>query len=193
MFAKELNLRSQQGVFPREFTSAGLRFVAMENVHSPEFFPIAEIVFPHLQIEKVTCMLEVGAGTGITPVLAALHGVNHVVATDINPAAVENIRANALLHRAEDRVEARLGSVYDPIRVGERFDLIYWNFPWFICDLDHEPGYLEQAIYDPGYRLVRRFCLEAHQYLLPGGRLVMAFSSLVGNFEALRLIAGQGG
>ena len=70
-------------------------------------------------------VLEIGAGLGLAAVLAARAGAR-VVATDIVPAAVESIRANAALNGVV--VDARLGDCYAPVG-SERFDVICSNPP----------------------------------------------------------------
>ena len=58
--------------------------------------------------------LEVGSGTGLIAVLAALAGVRRVVALDITPEAVANTRANAEKHGVSGRAEARHGDALQP-------------------------------------------------------------------------------
>jgi release factor glutamine methyltransferase len=52
------------------------------------------------------------------------------VAVDINPEAVRCARINALLNRGDDRVEARLGDLFEPV-AGRTFDLVLFNPPFY--------------------------------------------------------------
>ena len=79
----------------------------------------------HLTVRVGERVLELGAGLGLAAVLAARAGAR-VVATDILPAAVETIRANAALNGVT--IDARIGDCYAPV-AGERFDLVASNPP----------------------------------------------------------------
>ncbi len=57
-------------------------------------------------------MLEIGGGLGLAAVLAAKSGAR-VTATDVLPAAVEAMRANAALNGVT--VDTRLGDCYAPV------------------------------------------------------------------------------
>lgn len=73
--------------------------------------------------------LDLGTGCGIVALHLALRG--SVVATDINPRALELARMNLALNGAEDRVDLRLGDLFAPVS-GERFDLIASNPPFVV-------------------------------------------------------------
>lgn len=74
--------------------------------------------------------LDLGTGSGVGAVFAARRGHSRIVAVDLNPDAVRCARMNALLHRLEDRIEAREGDLFAPV-AGETFDLILFNPPFF--------------------------------------------------------------
>lgn len=73
--------------------------------------------------------LDVGTGCGLQAFLAAGH-CEHVVATDVNPRALELTRLGAALSGL-DNVEVREGSFFEPVE-GEEFDLIVCNPPYVI-------------------------------------------------------------
>ena len=73
--------------------------------------------------------LDMGTGSGVGAVFAARRGFQ-VVGVDLNPAAVRCARANVLLNGLEERIEIRLGDLFEPV-AGERFDLVLWNPPFF--------------------------------------------------------------
>ncbi len=68
-------------------------------------------------------VLDVGTGSGILAVAAAKLGASSVVATDIDPLAVEAAQDTARRNRLAERIEVRELS----IPVGERFELVVAN------------------------------------------------------------------
>ena len=74
-------------------------------------------------------MLDVGTGCGIQALQAAEHA-DRVVATDVNPRALELTALGAALSGI-DNVELREGSWFEPV-AGEQFDLIVSNPPFVI-------------------------------------------------------------
>src|SRR4051812_22586925 len=90
--------------------------------------------------DDVGTSLDLGTGCGVQ----ALHLAGHsqrVVATDVNPPALEVARFNALPNQVGDRVDVRDGSFFEPVR-DERFDLIPPNPPFVIS-----PGTGERLVY----------------------------------------------
>ena len=85
-------------------------------------------------------VLDIGSGSGIIGLYAATLGARTVVATDVDPAAVEATRRNAEALGFADMTEVRLVpasdmSAYSVIRPDERFDVILSHPPFFL-DLD---------------------------------------------------------
>lgn len=73
--------------------------------------------------------LDLGTGGGIQALLLANH-CDQVVATDLNPRALELTRLNAALNGFRN-IETRAGSWFEPV-AGERFDLVAANPPYVI-------------------------------------------------------------
>jgi methylase of polypeptide subunit release factors len=123
-------------------------------------------------------VMEIGTGSGIISLMAAKHGATKVVATDINPKAIESVTTNAAALGYDDVIDARLVSLddmsaYAVIGEDEQFDVIVSNPP-FALDLD-APG--NDAVTDNGelgFSIVRG--LEKH--LAPNGIVIMLYDSL---------------
>lgn len=135
--------------------------------------------------------LEIGGGLGLAAVLMARAGAR-VVATDVLPAAVEAIRANALLNGVV--VDARLGDCYAPV-VGERFDLVCVNAP----QMPTPPGRARSdavAAADnggtDGWAILDRVIRDAPAHLEAGGRLVFSIFAFLGRKRAFERLEAAG-
>jgi methylase of polypeptide subunit release factors len=111
--------------------------------------------------------LDLGTGTGILALQAASHS-EQVVATDLNPRAIEFARFNAMLNGVTN-VECLPGDGFDPV-AGRKFDRIISNPPFFIT-----PGsqflFCDNPMDLDG--LCRRLVREAPARLEPGGYFQM--------------------
>lgn len=115
--------------------------------------------------------VDVGTGSGILAFLLARAGAEEVVATDINPNAVESVRRELARHpapitvREDDLLSGVAGSL----------DLIVFNPPW-MHGTPRRP--LDQAMFfEDG--LFERFFDQAAERLSPSGRIVMLFSNIL--------------
>lgn len=75
----------------------------------------------------VDTALDLGCGCGVQSLLLAGHA-NRVVATDVNPRALQMAALATQLSGVEDQVDLRSGSLYEPMDT--RFDLIVSNPPY---------------------------------------------------------------
>lgn len=184
---KVMDPKSLQG--PQRLTQAGIvRWVSVPEL--PREIVILDSVFwepadtdslrkriIQAGLVRGSRVLEIGTGSGLLSLCCLSAGAELVVATDLNPAAIDNVRENAEQLGCADRLDARLVPRRDPsawsvIRDEERFDLIISNPPWE----DRRPGSVEEfALYDPGFQLLRSLLGGAKQRLRPGGRMWLAY------------------
>ncbi|MFD0392346.1 methyltransferase domain-containing protein [Streptomyces nogalater] len=137
--------------------------------------------------------LEVGSGTGVVAVTAALGGCARVTALDISPEAVENTRRNAARHGVADRVRTLRSDLFSALDADDRYDTVFWNSSFIDPPEGHvQETDLHRAIFDPGYEAHRTYLTQARRHLRPGGRLLLGFSNL-GNDERLRSLADEAG
>ena len=145
----------------------------------------------HLDVRPGERVLEVGAGLGLAAVLSAKAGAV-VVATDIVPAAITAIRANAALNGVV--VDARLGDGYAPVG-GERFDVVCSNPPQMPtppgADRDDAQAAADNGGLD-GWALVDRIIAGAPAHLAPRGRLVVTIFEFLGLKTALARLEAAG-
>jgi release factor glutamine methyltransferase len=98
-------------------------------------------------------VVDVGTGSGAIAIAIATACPNaEVWGTDTSHAAVALARANVRLHRLEDRVHVRHGSLLDP--VPGKVDLIVANLPYLPISLAPDrpelAGEPENAVFAPG-------------------------------------------
>ncbi len=91
----------------------------------PDTYDLVRALPRHGQFQRV---LELCAGSGLCSLLLA-DRAQQVVGTELNAEAVEAARFNVALNGLSDKVDIRLGSLYEPVR-GERFDLVLANPPF---------------------------------------------------------------
>jgi len=145
----------------------------------------------HLAFHPGERVLEIGAGLGLAAVLAARSGAR-VVATDVVPAAVETIRANAVLNGVT--LDARLGDCYAPV-AGERFDLICSNPPQMPTPPARERDDAAAAADNggrDGWLVLDRVIAGAPAHLAPGGRLVFTIFAFLGCKSAFARLEAAG-
>lgn len=126
--------------------------------------------------------LDVGTGTGAIALTLALEGgFERVIATDVSEAALTLARENVERLSAGDRVELRAGPLLEPVRTGERFDVVVSNPPYIAESeratlepevRDHEPG---QALFggSDGLAVVGPLVRDGARVLVPGGLLAL--------------------
>ena len=134
------------------------------------------LIFSTPQI-KDSRVLEIGTGSGLVSLCCLQEGAAHVIATDLNPNAVQNVRYNAANFATPDSLDARLVPRRSPnawtvIKPDERFDFIISNPPWE----DQKPKSIaEFALYDPDFLLLDSLVKGARDRLKPNGRMWLAY------------------
>ncbi|MEU3490824.1 DUF7059 domain-containing protein [Streptomyces massasporeus] len=121
----------------------------------------------------VGAALDLGTGSGIQALHAAQHATR-VVATDLNPRAL-HITALTLALSGTSAVERREGSLFEPVRGDETFDLIVSNPPFVISPgarLTYRDGGMG------GDDLCRTLVQEAGERLNEGG-----FAQFLANWQ----------
>jgi release factor glutamine methyltransferase len=145
----------------------------------------------HVTVRSGERVLEIGAGLGVVAVLAARGGAT-VVATDVVPAAVDTIRANAALNGVT--IDARLGDCYAPV-AGERFDLVCSNPPQMPTPPGRERDDATAAADNggrDGWQVLDRVIAGAPAHLRAGGRLVFTIFAFLGRKAAMARLEAAG-
>ncbi|MEU6071660.1 MULTISPECIES: 50S ribosomal protein L11 methyltransferase [Streptomyces] len=181
------------------FSLCGREWDLLDTVFAPLHAGTTEIVLDMLGLTDPVgrpwrgAFLEVGCGTGVVAVAAALAGCERVVASDINAEAVANAALNARRHGVADRVRAVHSDLFEGLPAGQLFDTIVWSSPYVRAPEHYRFGTdLERAYVDPGYEAHRRYVNEAPRRLTNGGRALLHFSSR-GDLDGLHRIAEETG
>lgn len=121
--------------------------------------------------EQVARALDVGTGCGVQALHLSRHA-GQVVATDLNPRALDFARLTAALSLPGERgrLDLRAGSLFEPV-AGERFDLIVSNPP-FVISPESAAGRGRFSYRDaglPGDEIGRRFLEQAPAFLAEDG------------------------
>jgi release factor glutamine methyltransferase len=160
-------------------------FFVSKDVYEPaeDTFLLAE----NLTVNENDAVLDVGTGCGILGILAAKKA-RKVIATDLNPHAVNCAKINAKLNNVASRMDILLGDLFQPIKRNERFSLILFNAPYLPSNPDEEKTWMGRAWAGgpAGRQLIDRFISEAPQYLNKNGRILLVQSSLSKIDETLR-------
>jgi release factor glutamine methyltransferase len=176
---------------PTEFTLLGRRWELLEGVFSPSYTPSTGLLTSWMPYPVGGRFLEIGAGAGVTSIVAAQSGCAAVTALDISIAAVENIRRNAELHGVTDLVRVARSDLFAALAEHDRFDVIFWNSNYIEMDPDFvNETEVHHALFDPGFETHRRYLAEAPRHLTGEGRLLLGFSDL-GSWSSLRGLCAE--
>ncbi|MDA9919382.1 50S ribosomal protein L3 N(5)-glutamine methyltransferase [Porticoccaceae bacterium] len=160
----------------------GLPFKVDKRVIIPRS-PLAELVYngfqPWCETEPAK-VLDLCTGSGCIGIACAYAFEQaHVVLSDISVDALAVAAVNIEQHEVGNRVRALQSDLFDGLS-GQRFDLIVSNPPYVdavdLADMpdeyQHEPE-LALASGDDGLDFTRRLLIEAEQYLIEEGVLVV--------------------
>jgi release factor glutamine methyltransferase len=136
-------------------------------------------------------VLDVCTGSGALAITAARAAATSVTAVDVSRRALWTTRLNARLNGVH--VRTRRGRLLSAVP-GERFDLIVSNPPYLPSDGDLPTrGTARHTEAGPrGRALLDELIAAAPEHLRPGGILLVTHSSVNGEEETLRRMAGAG-
>lgn len=182
---------------PETFAMASREWDLLDGVFAPPFSATTGVAMEILglvgdgepRFRRHGSFLEVGSGTGVIAVSAALAGCERVVATDISVVAVKNTMMNAERHQVADRVRAVHSDLFSALGPDERFDTVYWHSNFVLAPAEYRYQSVHEAAYvDPGYQAHRRYLAEAPLLLTKGGRALLQFSDR-GDLDLLNELA----
>lgn len=173
---------------PTTFSLFGRSWDLLPGVFAPPYCLSTRFFADSIPYPRDGTLLDMGCGSGVISVMAALRGCARVTAADVSPAAVANTRLNTARHGVSGRVQVIRSNLFASLGGQDRYDLIFWNSPFIEPPAGFVPrGDLDSAVFDPQYRAHGQYLSGARQRLTAGGRLLLGFSSL----GSRAVLAGQ--
>jgi D-alanine-D-alanine ligase len=163
-----------------------VELVVTEGVHHPP--PSTLDLANLLDVRQGDRVLDLGCGSGLLAIAAAKLGAGEIVATDIDPRALDAASANALANGVAGKIRIRPGSWYEaleerPCLDAERFDVIVATPPQTPAPRAIGPRYGGPD----GLKHLTTILRGAPVYLKPDhGRLWLLAISLVNTTELLQ-------
>lgn len=169
----------------------GYGFYVLKDVYEPaeDTFLVAE----NLVASSNDVVLDMGTGCGILGVLAAKKAKT-VVAVDVNPYAVHCAEMNAKLNNVRDKMDIRLGNLFESIRENEKFNLIIFNAPYIPSERSEQKSWIGRAWAGgpAGREVIDQFIAQATRYLIETGRILLVQSTLSNIGETVRKLEKEG-
>ena len=131
----------------------------------------------YLMLKAVKCrkgerILDMGCGSGIIAVKAALQGAN-VVAVDVNKDAVKNAYYNSVLNGV--RIKCLVSDLFSGLKNSKKFQKIFFNPPY----LAEEPNDVYSRSWAGGknMEIILRFLEEVKSFLSENGKCYIIVST----------------
>lgn len=173
---------------PHKVRVMGKRYEVSEDVFNPRFYYTSEFMARHIIVSSLDSVLDIGTGSGIQAITAGAQA-SSVIAVDINPEAVRFARRNVKAHGLEAVVSVMEGDLFSSLNRNQLFNVILFTPPY----LEGMPETVfDNALFDRGKVLIRRFFEDAQKYLKPGGYVQMLYSSIADPERALEIASALG-
>lgn len=177
-----ISLRELQGVIgAHEWRTKGLEIPALGARIHPHYGVFAPIRGEYLDLvaqaplpaalQDVDVAFDIGTGTGVLAATLARRGIGTLIATELDPRALDCAQENMSRLGLASRVELRHADLFPPGRAA----LIVCNPPWIPA---RAGSALEAAVYDPDSRMLLGFLRGLGAHLVPGGEGWLILSDL---------------
>jgi release factor glutamine methyltransferase len=156
----------------RSYNYKQIKGTVLPGVFYPHFTISTKLLMQFLEPQnlKNKNFLELGCGTGLISVLAAQKGAL-VISSDINPAAIENVRLNALNNKA--KLTAIESDLFKSLG-GKKFDFIIINPPYYPKEAKNRA---EEAWFcGPNFEYFQKLFSSLENYLNENSKVYMILS-----------------
>jgi release factor glutamine methyltransferase len=181
-------IRKIQKYGPHRVEVLGNEYETSEDVFNPKYYVTSEFMARHIMVKPGDDVLDMGTGSGIQAITAA-QVAGRVVAVDINPKAVLMARKNVMANGLDHMISVHEGDLFSPIAPEDCFDLILFTPPYLEGT---GQTVFDNALFDRGKELVRRFFAGAKDHLKSGGYVQMVYSSIARPGPVLEMTAELG-
>jgi methylase of polypeptide subunit release factors len=177
-FRNQIKRESEKGVYPISVNCVG-KNISLKIF--PEVFPpqkeflLGEFVknFPDLANAEVA---DIGTGSVIEAISAALFRARHIDAIDINPEALKCSKENAQINKVDAKITFILSDLFTKIESSKKYDLILANLPFI--DFDGGKDLIDLALYDNNHIIHKNFLAQAKKHLTDNGRILLPHANL---------------
>lgn len=118
---------------------------------------------------------DIGSGSGVESIVAAIAGANHVDAVDINQQAVDCSKHNVEMNGLQNSIEVFYSDLFSNFPK-KKYDLIIANLP--IVNFDAGDSPINQALYDKGFEIHKKLFAEAKDFLIENGIITFTHANL---------------
>ena len=118
---------------------------------------------------------DIGSGSGVESIVAAMAGAKHVDAADINQQAVDCSKHNVEMNGLQNSIEVFYSDIFSNFPK-KRYDLLIANLP--IVNFDAGDSPINQAVYDKGFEIHKRLFAEAKEFLTDNGVITFTHANL---------------
>jgi ribosomal protein L11 methylase PrmA len=169
-----------------------IKFLEYSFIINPNVFPIdsdfsytSKIIAKRIRPKKTDFVLDVGTGTGVFAVIAAIRGAKKVVAVDIDNNSLKNANENVNLNKLEKVIEIRKSNLFSNIKNSEKFDIITANLP--LADVNHKTK-VKHFLFDYKYKTHEKFLSQAKKHLTKNGIILIPSGEIANEKRLLELI-----
>jgi SAM-dependent methyltransferase len=155
-----------------------LELSASDHTFQPS--TISTLMAKVLDVNEGDVVIDVGCGTGILGIIAALLGAERVYGVDASPDVVEVATTNARTHGVADRMEFFHGDLFAPLPEDVRADVIIGDVSGIPDALAADSGWFPSKTGGgpKGSELPVRMLKDARRWLKGSGRLLLPTGTL---------------
>ncbi|MFZ2188410.1 MAG: 50S ribosomal protein L11 methyltransferase [Candidatus Moraniibacteriota bacterium] len=177
-FREQLKIKAANGIYHTNINSAGntIPINVFPGVFPPQQkFQLGEYLKNYPDIQNIE-VADIGTGSGIEAISAALLGAMHVDAIDISPLALECAKQNARINNVTEKLSLFLSDLFFNIPDYKKYGLILANLPF--VDFDGENNSIDLALYDNNFNTHKKFLAQSERHLADNGRILLPHANL---------------
>lgn len=155
----------------------GFKFTVYPTVFNPSTFYSGKYFAEFITgLDKLDGkrVLDMGCGTGVVSVFAASKGAQ-CLAVDKNPMSVKASLTNSTQNNLKKNIESIESDLFDRIDKSYKFDLIFFNPPYYKGEPKSQMEYALKA--GENYEVIKHFIEHSNEYLAENGIIYLIISS----------------